>query len=777
MGWNRKPIPLQAARLFLSLAIPRKRKQRRPLLSSPHDASPLAADPLVSRHPSMAAGGGGGGGDIGADSERRLKKAMDKLYHFPKPKAGTGPGSSKPSSASTSSALSIGRAGRAAGAGGRRFGMVRGSRLPSQLTSMSAISPPPPCRPWDRADLMRRLATFKAMTWFAKPKVISPVNCARRGWINIEPDVITCEACEARLLFSTPSSWAPQQVEKAAAVFSLKLDNGHKLLCPWIDNICDESLALFPPTPPPVLVENYHEGFSSLLRLSALPRISCSSLESMKKRSPQLEQFLLKPFSSSVVLKGGFILTEDSTIKDLDDTFQDADTYYQALKIISLCGWEPRLLPYAVDCGTKSHSDANSSSTLTQPGLINNSMEDRVVVYSPNEVDGSTVIADARQAYQHYDPLSVVLDCQFCGACVALWPFSLVERPLQLFKLISDSSRQDEQTEGHAGRVSGAGPSKTANIGFNFTIAGGPPPTRQNFRPRVSLPVVSRHLKADLSSHGHFISSGSDNHMVPVTLHASGLTKRKRSMDESHMLEGNNTISTDADTTTNGADHQRENSVNGTSNLVANPEHQQGGSHSDTSRVTSTGEVSNEESETGHAAIKSHTSTDELGQHGSDPKSLPVEDSSNAHDLAKTCTNNSRPVQAATLTKSSNDGEKGASQPSGSQGLYDKLNEFDPMKQHRTFCPWICPDGGETLPGWRLTLSALLSQDKRIDEDSQVEPQISLLSEEDDPVTSKAFHDTTFKEVEDTSGREGLTSQNCIGQSWVPQNQICWRDG
>lgn len=42
-------------------------------------------------------------------------------------------------------------------------------------------------------------------------QVISPVNCARRGWINIEPDVITCEACEARLLFSTPSSWAPQQ--------------------------------------------------------------------------------------------------------------------------------------------------------------------------------------------------------------------------------------------------------------------------------------------------------------------------------------------------------------------------------------------------------------------------------------------------------------------------------------------------------------------------------------------------------------------------------------
>jgi hypothetical protein len=118
-------------------------------------------------------------------------------------------------------------------------------------------------------------------------------------------------------------------VEKAAAVFSLKLDTGHKLLCPWIDNICDESLALFPPTPAPVLVENYYECFSSLLRLLALPRISCSSLETMKKRSPQLEQFLSEPFSSSAVLKGRFILTEDSTIKDLDDAFQDADAYYQ----------------------------------------------------------------------------------------------------------------------------------------------------------------------------------------------------------------------------------------------------------------------------------------------------------------------------------------------------------------------------------------------------------------------------------------------------------------
>ncbi|XP_021312975.1 uncharacterized protein LOC8082514 isoform X3 [Sorghum bicolor] len=676
------------------------------------------------------AAGGGGGGDISADSERRLKKAMDKLYHFPKPKSSS-TGGSKPSS--SASAASSGRAvGKAAAEAARRLGVVRGSRLPPQVSAMSAISPPPPCRPWDRADLMRRLGSFKAMTWFAKPKVISPVNCARRGWTNIEPDVITCEACGARLLFSTPSSWTTQQVEKAAAVFSLKLDTGHKLLCPWIDNICDESLALFPPTPPPVLVGNYYELLASLMRLLALPRISCSSLETMKKRSPQLEQFLSEPFSSSVVLKGRFMLTEDSTIKDLDDAFQDADTYYQqALKIISLCGWEPRLLPYAIDCGTEFHSDANSTSKLAQPEQTSKTMEDRVILYSPDDANGARPSADVNQEDQHYDPLSVVLDCQFCGACVALWPFSLVQRPLQLFKLISDSNRQDDQDNGHDNVIGGVGHSKDANIGFNFTIAGGPPPTRQSFRPKVSFPVVSRHLKADLNSRVNLLSSGSDSHMVPVASHASGSMKRKRSTDQPHLLEGD---TDDANTPTIGAKHDQpgENSEKSIPNSVVSTEQKQGGSHSSTDKDTKLDEASNkEQSETGSPSRKSITSTDAaVDQHGLESRFCSVQELSNGVNLTEMHTNNSRPTEVSTMTKSLVNREK------EKQGLYDRMNEFDPIKQHRTFCPWISPDYGEPLPGWRLTLSALLARDKRSDGDLQVEVQTSLLDEEDDPLTS-----------------------------------------
>ena len=59
-----------------------------------------------------------------------------------------------------------------------------------------------------------RRSIFDSYWWLIASfflQVISPVNCVRRGWTNIEPDVITCEACGARLLFSTPSSWTTQQ--------------------------------------------------------------------------------------------------------------------------------------------------------------------------------------------------------------------------------------------------------------------------------------------------------------------------------------------------------------------------------------------------------------------------------------------------------------------------------------------------------------------------------------------------------------------------------------
>lgn len=113
-------------------------------------------------------------------------------------------------------------------------------------------------------------------------------------------------------------------VEKAALVFSLKLDNGHRLLCPWIDNACSETVARFPPITPPLLVDNFRERCSALLQLSALPRISSSAMEHIQ--SPLLDNFL----GQSLTQESGNGSTENSGMEDAGSQ-EERKLYYQVL--------------------------------------------------------------------------------------------------------------------------------------------------------------------------------------------------------------------------------------------------------------------------------------------------------------------------------------------------------------------------------------------------------------------------------------------------------------
>lgn len=127
------------------------------------------------------------------------------------------------------------------------------------------------------------------------------------------------------VMFITFGTLFAISVEKAALVFSLKLDNGHKLLCPWIDNACDETLARFPPMTPPVLVDKYRERCSALLEISALPVISSSAIEWM--RSPQLELFLEQ--SSMQECGDGSAVSYPLEYLDNECNAESANLYYQ----------------------------------------------------------------------------------------------------------------------------------------------------------------------------------------------------------------------------------------------------------------------------------------------------------------------------------------------------------------------------------------------------------------------------------------------------------------
>lgn len=640
------------------------------------------------------------------DSLQRFQKVMDKLYHSPKQK---------------SSPLNSGRGVDSLQKSRRiEWGFRRGEENGSRALS-SVSKEANACRPWDRRDLMRRLATFKAMTWFGKPKAVSALNCARRGWVNVGMDTIACEACGSRLLFSTPSSWTFQQVEKAAAVFSLKLDNGHKLLCPWMDNTCDESLALFPPTPLPELFKAYEERSNALLQLSALPVISSSAISWM--RCAELEWVLKDSSSLDCTLENGIKITERSAAGN-EELVSDTATpslYFQAKTIIALCGWEVRILPYSVESEYVNKSDEKALSGISRE--TSRSINSAVAISSQGnllEVNGKKYIDPSVRGQP--DLASSVLDCKLCGACVGLWMFKSIPRPLEAFILTdaADSVGQNSSTAEHAGGNSQnlsdsiGGPNlnkgnmnRERNSALNLTIAGGVPPMKQNFRPRISFPIVSRYLRADLSSTEY--AEPQDRTGVELTKSVK-ILKRKRDEDSCHLSDGGKSdVPPDQNEDVNGQEdsgghgHQvlfnQGNDVCGNEPPPVDDENYNNSEVSNSNR--STEPVS---------ASSSHDNHNEPLVVGLSVSNATASDSIPA-DSGQGITASGGQVSGLNDTIVSHNVDQ-LMEPlvQGSKSFpprFNDMEEFDPIKQHRPFCPWISPSDGKYLPGWKLTLQAL----------------------------------------------------------------------
>ncbi|KAK0586829.1 hypothetical protein LWI29_013014 [Acer saccharum] len=664
---------------------------------------------------------------MAGDSEKRFHSIMDKLFHAPK---------SIPPPSSCSIAES--RRGMKLRNGDSALALV----TPNVMEKSQHSSEAPMCRPWDRGDLMRRLATFKSMTWFAKPKVVSAVNCARRGWVNVDTDIIACESCGARLLFSTPSSWTQQQVEKAALVFSLKLDNGHKLLCPWIDNACDETLAQFPPTPPPILVDKFRERSSTLLQLLALPIISSSAIECM--RIPQLEEFLKQ--SSTLEYGNDFLSPSQSDSLDNECEDQSAELYFQAHNLISLCGWEPRSLPYVVECKDTAGS---------------------------NEIVEATGNSGAHKA--------VVLDCRLCGASVGLWAFSTVPCPLEFFRFEGYSEVSGEKNAGTHASSNVAPLCKESSSGLNLTIAGGPPPTKQSFKATISLPVVGRTLRARFSNDSDFRGCTYDNH---EEIQSAAMNKNL-SLDGIECAEHN--LSGHVVQTIDMSSLKRKQNEHGLSSSISEDQspclnHNVGEKgdtpenniHVPTEGRSVTGLVPSSETGTHCSLTQNATGTTQkpgLSQSNGLPENAANVELINSADWRIVCSGvrgpsittpdsnftigNEECSQNGRSLMVTSDNEVMARSPGKDlkQLPEDNSMKFDPIRQHRHFCPWIVSTGSGP-PGWQQTLSALQRKRDRSHPSPTNSPASASIIKVDDPIASvrKLFSSPVTKRMKTSHG-------------------------
>lgn len=722
------------------------------------------------------------------DAEDRFKRAMDRLFSSPATPPSSVAGQDR-KEAHTGKKLVPSVANLTTRPPRSAEGSPLGANLSSTLHRV--------CRPWDRGDLFRRLATFKSMTWFGKPEVAGPVSCARKGWINVEVDLIACEGCNSMLGFPSPPTWSQQEAERMAASFSEKLDSGHKAFCPWKENACSETLAQFPPTPVEVLAEGFKDRCDGLYQLPALPVLSSSAIDFLKmSKGSQMDRLLSQPASSSVVLSG---IPDGAT----EGSPADVCTFYQAQKIISLCGWELRLLPYIVDC-----EDDNTESVKKSLHLIakNNANYRRgldprpdVLLYSSKK-EGVNEKGESSTKYQEQrcDVGSAILDCTLCGASVGLWLFSVIpcpsswtsSEPLKTstaplacgFSAASGIERgscDDEKGEENAERPDKVGDavtsslsksgSKPANaLNLKLTIAGGPPPTRLNshgLKPLLpnTLQLKNNEIKKSCEGQGiKHVAQTCNMEGRKINMHAvseekdgDGMTIRKRKRDENTVFDEREAMerklkilpclsSVDAVDT---CFHSRQENSAESVEMPQESYQNTAVSGEDSDFVTQRSisgpavEIPKSSKNMGTAGYKGNASpsvdcdyvTEEaasdalLGENQVGAAFLPYEQGSsdngpalegNFAESGKKCGRH----DGATVFKSKRTSGRDptdscetaieampAQEKTGDlRKLWEEdTKEFDPILQHRHFCPWVNANLGRGLCGWELTLDAL----------------------------------------------------------------------
>ncbi|KAI3457576.1 hypothetical protein Pfo_014239 [Paulownia fortunei] len=303
----------------------------------------------------------------------------------------------------------------------------KGVSLSTSTGGSTLGSSQPSCRPWERGDILRRLSTFKPENWFGKPKSASSLACARRGWMNVDVDKIECEYCGANLKFVSSASWTPSQADGAGEEFVKRLDEEHKVTCPWIRNCCAESLVQFPPTPSSALIGGYKDRCDGLLQFSSLPIVAASAIEQMRvSKGREIDRLLVQTqFAGS---ESGIKL---EILLGTENTREDAFFIYsRAQKLISLCGWEPRWLPNVQDCEEHSAQSARNGCSIGPSrycGPPRNPGRGKKALSSSTKKDCS--INEVTVTKSKSVSRSPLLDCSLCGATVRIWDFLSVSRP------------------------------------------------------------------------------------------------------------------------------------------------------------------------------------------------------------------------------------------------------------------------------------------------------------------------------------------------------------
>ncbi|XP_005365828.1 nuclear-interacting partner of ALK [Microtus ochrogaster] len=176
-----------------------------------------------------------------------------------------------------------------------------------------------------------RVETFSSLKWAGKPPELSPLICARYGWVTVECDMLKCSSCQAFLCASLQPAFDFSRYKERCAELRKSLCSAHEKFCFWPDSPCPDRFGMLPLGEPAVLVSEFLDRFQSLCHLE---------LQLPSLRPEDLKTMCLTEDKISVLLH----LLEDELDYQTDDRKtpsklgSDMQVHVTAC-VLSLCGW------------------------------------------------------------------------------------------------------------------------------------------------------------------------------------------------------------------------------------------------------------------------------------------------------------------------------------------------------------------------------------------------------------------------------------------------------
>uniref|UniRef100_A0A8C5TA89 Zinc finger C3HC-type containing 1 n=1 Tax=Malurus cyaneus samueli TaxID=2593467 RepID=A0A8C5TA89_9PASS len=198
---------------------------------------------------------------------------------------------------------------------------------PAQLEALSLESA-------SREAFFSRVETFTiSFGWAGKPRALSPLVCARYGWINVECELLRCCSCQAFLCMRLQLALDLSAYKERCEELRKALCTAHEKFCFWPDSPCPDRFARLLLDEPRVLLQDFLDRFQSLCQLELqLPSLKPEDLKTMSLTEDRISR-LLQLIGEELELRGA---EEEKTAGKLGTELLHVQV---PACVLALCGW------------------------------------------------------------------------------------------------------------------------------------------------------------------------------------------------------------------------------------------------------------------------------------------------------------------------------------------------------------------------------------------------------------------------------------------------------